>query len=601
MPSSSFIHSIKRQAFASASSNHARYSGCCFTNSFNCGSLISASQEKKKSKNYTIPSSIIQCHEYHATPKREILPMIGLATIAFVGRYSYKAMVRMNEEWADYEDDLEKYILEHGDEALTDDQRSNLKKQLYTGGYLGIDMGSTNLRISHYHPKAALGGGSKGTAATNNSTNASSRPKVVDDREGGRSTPSLCYQTLDEQSKEVLVWGRMAKSKFYERRSSDSSKSQVLSPMNWMRTASRDNQTTAADVQRAIQQLIRSTSRNALEKKLGAINNTNNENTAVHDDDQPLFGGKYGYDAKPIVAIPPSLPNGHLELFREALSKIAVSPCEATFVSEPMAAIEAAVHLNLFPSSGDDKKIVLFDVGTSSLRLYVLSTPPFEYDNDNENILYESVFSDFGGLTLQDACVNLLSRHFYNHSKELITDNMALQRLYDASESAILELSQGGGKDKNKRTNISIPYLSMDIKTMQPKHLEMGLSAEVLEQELNTILQHTTSSNDSNDNNALSTVMPKPTNISTLVSSMTMQALDQSAIHNPIAQIHKVLVMGGGGRSPIICNGVRDGLALIGGEAFANNVFVVPPEEMVEELVVLGASLLGKKIASSDS
>ena len=47
---------------------------------------------------------------FHATSRREIVPLVAAAVlIGVVGRYSYRALQRMDEEHEDYLDALEAY------------------------------------------------------------------------------------------------------------------------------------------------------------------------------------------------------------------------------------------------------------------------------------------------------------------------------------------------------------------------------------------------------------------------------------------------------------------------------------------------------------
>jgi hypothetical protein len=41
--------------------------------------------------------------EFHASAKREVLPLIALAVVGVIGRYSVKAIARMNREQEEYD------------------------------------------------------------------------------------------------------------------------------------------------------------------------------------------------------------------------------------------------------------------------------------------------------------------------------------------------------------------------------------------------------------------------------------------------------------------------------------------------------------------
>lgn len=118
---------------------------------------------------------------YHATQRKEILPIIAGLTILFVGRYSYKALRRMEDEWDEYEWRLQHYEKKHGvvSEELT-------KK--YPDGTIGIDVGTFHLKL------------------------AKDKPGVLVNREGGRYT----FAGIVVDDVESLV-GDRAFEKYWER------------------------------------------------------------------------------------------------------------------------------------------------------------------------------------------------------------------------------------------------------------------------------------------------------------------------------------------------------------------------------------------------
>ena len=70
-----------------------------------------------------------------------------------------------------------------------------------------------------------------------------------------------------------------------------------------------------------------------------------------------------------------------------------------------------------------------------------------------------------------------------------------------------------------------------------------------------------------------------------------MRLLEGSGI-SPF-DLHHVLVVGGGARSPLVLKALRGGLGNLAGEQFVQDRLVVPRDEAVEELVVLGAAMMG--------
>jgi hypothetical protein len=83
--------------------------------------------------------------------------------------------------------------------------------------------------------------------------------------------------------------------------------------------------------------------------------------------------------------------------------------------------------------------------------------------------------------------------------------------------------------------------------------------------------------------------MQNPTDLSLLFSSMIMRVFEESN-QNPFA-LNSLLVVGGGARSPIIQKAIRNACATLAGEQFVQDKVIVPKDELVEELVVLGGTV----------
>jgi len=95
-----------------------------------------------------------------------------------------------------------------------------------------------------------------------------------------------------------------------------------------------------------------------------------------------------------------------------------------------------------------------------------------------------------GSEQFDDAIVRWLVRGFEEeHGLDLSADYLALQRLYEAAESAKLELSSSGGV-----AAISLPFITADASG--PKHLDAALSRAKLESLLQPTLAQTTAACD---------------------------------------------------------------------------------------------------------
>ena len=86
----------------------------------------------------------IQSRQFHATHKQDILPLIGVGVVLFVGRYSWKALQRMDAEWDDYQWQLAQYEKQHG---VVD--ASNTATTRYPGGTLAVDVGTMHMVFAY--------------------------------------------------------------------------------------------------------------------------------------------------------------------------------------------------------------------------------------------------------------------------------------------------------------------------------------------------------------------------------------------------------------------------------------------------------------------
>jgi molecular chaperone DnaK (HSP70) len=84
----------------------------------------------------------ITSRPFHATHKQDILPLIGVGIVLFVGRYSWKALQRMDAEWDDYQWQLAQYEKQHG--VVT-----NVNSSKYPGGTLAVDVGTMHMVFAY--------------------------------------------------------------------------------------------------------------------------------------------------------------------------------------------------------------------------------------------------------------------------------------------------------------------------------------------------------------------------------------------------------------------------------------------------------------------
>ena len=516
-------------------------------------------------------SDSVRC--YSTTPKREIIPIIAVGLAAVTIRYSYKALQRMDAEWEEYEEELREWKLSQGldpDAELpsssssagagssstnsTNSGSGGATSSYFKNGTIGIDLGTTNLRIAHASPTTSY------------------KPHIIVDREGGRATPNSIYYEHDG----TAVVGRLAYGKLHERPEGD-----VLNPHDMMRAeAEHDN------LLPAVEEVIRSAAKNALEQALGGGGGSSSrEKGALFAIDSSLSGG---YSVKPVFSYPaPSL--GHADkadIYRDRFQAATYTLSEptgiASFVKDPVAAVLGAIQENVM--NEPKESVLVLDVGGTVTSASLVA--PDASSSQGYDVTHSLRLDGLGGETLVDALVSHLCQYFYEQPMEQVTDGMALQRLYDASRAAVLEIS--GGKH---RVQINIPYLSVDEK-MQPRHLDVGVGRVILEHEIKDMLKSRQQLYEEQD--VLSKSMGQPSELTALLSSLIMRLLEESET-NPFA-LDKILVAGGGARSPIVQKAIKDALEGLGGpQLAANDKLVIPPGELVEEIVVLGTASVAEE------
>ncbi|MGQ0567114.1 MAG: molecular chaperone DnaK [Gemmobacter sp.] len=119
----------------------------------------------------------------------------------------------------------------------------------------------------------------------------------------------------------------------------------------------------------------------------------------------------------------------------------------------------------------DSKTIAVYDLGGGTFDITILEIDDglFEVKSTNGDTF-------LGGEDFDMRIVNHLADEFKKeHGVDLTLDKMALQRLKEAAEKAKIELSS------SQQTEINQPFISMDRNTGQPLHLVVKLTRSKLE------------------------------------------------------------------------------------------------------------------------
>ncbi len=301
------------------------------------------------------------------------------------------------------------------------------------GKVIGIDLGTTNSCV------AIMDG---------------SQPRVIENAEGARTTPSIVAFTDDER----LV-GQPAK------------RQAVTNPSN-----------TVFGVKRLIGRRIDDTDLSKDKKNLpfSVVDGGNGDAWVEAKDEKyspsqisaftlqkmkETAEGYLGEDVTEAVITVPAYFNDAQRQATKDAGKIAGLDV-LRIINEPTA---AALAYGL--DKKETKTIAVYDLGGGTFDVTILEIDDglFEVKSTNGDTF-------LGGEDFDMSIVNYLADEFKKeNSVDLTADKMALQRLKEAAEKAKIELSSAN------QTEINQPFISMDGKTGQPLHMVMKLTRAKLE------------------------------------------------------------------------------------------------------------------------
>src|SRR5712671_922782 len=148
-------------------------------------------------------------------------------------------------------------------------------------------------------------------------------------------------------------------------------------------------------------------------------------------------------------------------------------------INEPTA---AALAYGL-DKDGGDRKIAVYDLGGGTFDISVIEIA--EVDNERQfEVLSTNGDTFLGGEDFDLRVINYLADEFKKESGiDVRKDPLAMQRLKEAAEKAKIELSS------SQQTEINLPYITADA--AGPKHLNMKLTRAKLESLVEDLVQRT--------------------------------------------------------------------------------------------------------------
>ncbi len=148
-------------------------------------------------------------------------------------------------------------------------------------------------------------------------------------------------------------------------------------------------------------------------------------------------------------------------------------------INEPTA---AALAYGMEKNSGDSK-IVVYDLGGGTFDVSIIEIADVDGEQQFE-VLATSGDTFLGGEDFDLRIIDFLAEEFKkDNSVDLHNDPLALQRLKEAAEKAKIELSS------TTQTDINIPYITADA--TGPKHLNVTLTRAKLESLVSELVERT--------------------------------------------------------------------------------------------------------------
>lgn len=314
---------------------------------------------------------------------------------------------------------------------------------------LGIDLGTTNSAM------AVIEGG---------------EPKILENAEGNRTTPSMVAVS---KSGEQLV-GQVAK------------RQAVTNPENTLFSIKRliGRRYDDKEVQEAIKQLpykiLKDEKTGGVKVKMGDKEYTPQEISAMilrklKTDAEAKLGETIN---EAVITVPAYFDDSQRQATKDA-GEIAGLKVRR-IINEPTAAAFAYG----FNKTKKDQKIAVYDLGGGTFDISILE---IDFSEDGENTVeVKSTNGDthLGGDDFDQVIINWILEEFKKENGiDLAADPLALQRIKEAAEKAKIELSTA------METEINQPFITSDENG--PKHLVMKLTRAKLEELVNDLVEKT--------------------------------------------------------------------------------------------------------------
>src|SRR5512137_563273 len=312
---------------------------------------------------------------------------------------------------------------------------------------IGIDLGTTNSCV------AIMEGG---------------KPRVIENSEGDRTTPSIVAFTKDD---EVLV-GQSAK------------RQAVTNPANTLYAIKRligrkyDDSIVQKDVGMVPYKIVKADNGDAWVevhgKKMAPPEISARVLMKMKKTAEDFLGEPV---TEAVITVPAYFNDSQRQATKDA-GRIAGLEVKR-IINEPTA---AALAYGL-DKSGGDRKVAVYDLGGGTFDVSIIEFADVDGERQFE-VLATNGDTFLGGEDFDKRVIDYLANEFQKESGvDVRRDPLAMQRLKEAAEKSKIELSS------SQQTEVNLPYITADASG--PKHLAMKLTRAKLESLVEELVQKT--------------------------------------------------------------------------------------------------------------
>ena len=310
---------------------------------------------------------------------------------------------------------------------------------------IGIDLGTTNSCV----------------AVVENGT-----PKVIENSEGARTTPSIVAYTSDE-----IIVGASAK------------RQAVTNPRNTIYASKRligrkfQEQAVQKDIDLMPYTIIESKNGDAWVSANGRELAPPQISAEVLRKMKKTAEDYLGHEVtKAVITVPAYFNDSQRQATKDAG---AIAGLEVLrIINEPTA---AALAYGVDKNEKTDRKIAVYDLGGGTFDISIIDIANVDGDKQFE-VLSTNGDTFLGGEDFDQRLMDYLITEFKKESGvDLSKDVMALQRLKEAAEKTKIELSN------NNQTDVNLPYITADA--TGPKHLNIKITRAKFESLVEDLIQ----------------------------------------------------------------------------------------------------------------